>query len=331
MSRTITTTMNAAVFHRYGSPEVLQIEELPIPAAGPGQLLLRVRASTIGVADTAGRSGTPAAIRLFVGLRRPKQTVLGTEFAADVAAVGSGVTRFAIGDAVVGATGGNFGAHADYIVLPETAAIAKKPANLDYVDSSAVVEGGLTAISFLRDSARLQTGHRILINGASGGVGTAAVQLAKHMGAHVTAVCSTANVQLVRDLGADEVIDYTAHDFTDAEAAYDVIFDAVGKSSFSRCRRALARGGIYLTTVPSLSIMVQTLVTRVGGKRAAIALTGLRSPKLKLIDLAYLVDLAERGIIRPVVHQTFSLAEVADAHRLVETGHKRGAAVLTFQ
>lgn len=320
--------MKAAVFHRYGAPDVLRIENLPTPSAGTGQVLLRVRASTVGGADSAGRSGTPAAIRLFVGLRAPKQPVLGTEFAADIEAIGAGVTRFAVGDAVVGATGSNFGAHAEYIVLPETAAIALKPTNLDHADAVAVVEGGLTALPFLRDSARLQKGQRILINGASGAVGTVAVQLAKHFGAHVTAVCSTSNVLLVRDLGADRVIDYTTTDFTDAEGSYDVIFDVVAKSSFTRCRRALAHGGVYLTTVPGLPIMLQTLYTRLGTRRAAIAFTGLRATKLKLADLAYLVDLAERGVIRPVVHERFPLSSVADAHALVETGHKRGAAVL---
>jgi NADPH:quinone reductase-like Zn-dependent oxidoreductase len=188
----------------------------------------------------------------------------------------------------------------------------------------------LTALPFLRDVARLAAGQRVLINGASGSVGTAAVQLAKHLGAHVTAVCSTGNVQLVRDLGADEVIDYTTTDFTDAEAAYDVIFDTVGKSSFTLCCRALAPGGVYLTTIPGLPILLQSLFTRVGTRRAAIAFTGLRSTKLKLIDLAYLVDLAERGVIRPVVHERFTLEHIADAHRLVDTGHKRGAAVLTL-
>lgn len=327
MSRN-SSTMKAAVFHRYGPPQVLQVEDVAIPVAGPGQLLLRVRASTVGGADSAGRSGTPAAIRLFVGLTSPKQPVLGTEFAGDVAAIGEGVTRFAVGDAVVGATGTNFGAHAEYVVLPESAAIALKPTNLDPADAVAVIEGGLTALPFLRESAPLKPGQRILINGASGAVGTAAVQLAKHLGAHVTAVCSAANVQLVRDLGADEVIDYTSTDFTDAEAVYDVIFDTVGKSIFTRCRRALARGGVYLTTVPGLPIMVQTLVTRLGTRRAAIAFTGLRSTKLKLIDLAYLIDLAERDVIRPVIHERFPLERVAEAHALVDTGHKRGAAVL---
>lgn len=322
--------MRAAVFHRYGGPSELAIESLPTPVAGPGQVLLRVRAAVVTSADTAGRAGTPRAIRLFIGLAAPKQRILGTEFAADVEAIGEGVTRFAVGDAVVGATGASFGAHAEHLVLPETAAMVRKPSNLDHGDAIAVIEGAMTALPFLRDEGRVQAGQRVLVNGASGAVGTAAVQLAKHLGAHVTAVTSSGNLALVRELGADEVIDYTRTDFTDAEAAYDLIFDTVGKSSFTRCRRALVRGGVYLTTVPGLPILLQTLVTRVSTRRAAIAFTGLRSTSLKLADLAYLVDLAERGVIRPVVHERFALEQIADAHRLVDTGHKRGAAVLTL-
>jgi NADPH:quinone reductase-like Zn-dependent oxidoreductase len=322
--------MRAAVFHRYGGPSELVVEQLPMPVVATGEVLLRVRAAVVTAADTAGRSGTPAAIRVFIGLTAPKQRVLGTEFAADVEAIGEGVTHFTVGDAVVGATGASFGAHAEYLGLPETAAMVRKPSNLDHGDAIAVIEGAMTALPFLRDTCRVRAGQRVLVNGASGAVGTAAVQLAKHLGAHVTAVTSTGNLALVRELGADEVIDYTTADFTDAEAAYDVIFDTVGKSSFTRCRRALTRGGVYLTTVPGLPILLQTLITRVSTRRATIAFTGLRSTRLKLVDLAYLVDLAERGVIRPVVHERFALERIAEAHALVDTGHKRGAAVLTL-
>jgi NADPH:quinone reductase-like Zn-dependent oxidoreductase len=235
-----------------------------------------------------------------------------------------------VGDKVFGATGAEFGTHAEYVSLSEDAAIALMPDKLSYAESVAIVGGALTALPFLRDTAHIKRGQRILIIGASGSVGTAAVQLAKHFGAHVTAVCSTANVDLVKSLGADEVIDYTEGAFTEGGKTYDVIFDAVGKSSFARCRNSLARDGIYLSTVPSIGIMLQMARTsKFGSKKAAIAFTGLRSPSDKANDLLVIRKLVATGRLVPVIEREFPLERIAEAYELVDGGHKKGNVVVT--
>jgi NADPH:quinone reductase-like Zn-dependent oxidoreductase len=321
--------MKAAVYHEYGPPDVVRVEEVRTPVPREGEILVRNHAATVGAADSAARKGAPFFARFFFGLRRPKFPVLGSEFAGEVAAIGPGVTRFAVGDQIFGVTGPQFGAHANYVRLSENEAVAAKPTDLSYADAAALADA--TALSFLRDKAKLQSGQTILINGASGSVGSAAVQLAKHYGAIVTAVCSGANADLVRQLGADKVVDYTTEDFTRAGQTYDVIFDAAGKSSFARCRPVLSRGGIYLTTVPSLAILVQTLWTaRFGDKRAAISFTGLRPAGEKSRDLLFIRDLVAAGQLLPVVDSTFPLAQIADAYRRVDPGHKRGNVVITM-
>ena len=237
------------------------------------------------------------------------------------------MTRFRVGDRVSGTSATNFGAFAEYIVVAADGAIVPTPANLSDAEAVAVFDGAVTALPFLRDTARLHAGQSILINGASGAVGTAAIQLAKHFGATVTAVCSTANLELVRTLGADSVIDYTTEDFTRNTDSYDVVFDAVATSSFSRSRRALKRGGIYLTTVPSLTILLQMLWTsRIGPKKAAITFTGLAKPAELAKNLAFIAELAESGRFVPVIGATHPIELAAEAHRLVDTGHKTGSA-----
>jgi NADPH:quinone reductase-like Zn-dependent oxidoreductase len=320
--------MKAAVSRTYGSPDVCAIEDVPAPVPRENEVLVRVHAARIGAADSAFRQGSPAFSRLFFGLRRPKWTILGSDFAGVIETVGSAVTRFHAGDEVFGITGPDFGAHAEYVCLPEDAAIAAKPANLGFAEAVAVIDG--TALPFLRDKANLQAGQHILINGASGSVGTAAVQLAKHFGAHVTGVCSTSNLDLVRSLGADAVIDYTKDDFTRTARTYDVIFDAAGKSSFARCRRTLSPAGIYLTTVPALGILIQMPWTSAfGSKKAIIAFTGLRAPAQKAGDLLFVKELAEAGRIGPVIDASYPFEHVADAHRHVDRG-KRGNVVITM-
>lgn len=323
--------MKAIVFRTYGGPEVLRLEEVATPVPTDGEVLVRNHASVVTAAVCAARSGSPFMARLYFGLRRPKWPVLGTNFSGDVQAVGSSVTRFRVGDRVSGVNVTNFGAHAEYLLVSEDGVIAPKPANLTDEEAVAVFDGSITALPFLRDSARLRPGQSILINGASGAVGTAAIQLAKYYGATVTAVCSTANLELVKKLGADTVIDYTTTDFTRNRASYDVIFDAVGKSSFTRCRAALKRGGIYLTTVPSLAILVQMLWTsRIGKRRAAIAFTGLAKPVEMAKNLAFVGELAESGTFVPVIGTVHPLQRAAEAHRHVDTGRKSGSAVLTI-
>ena len=323
--------MKIAAYHRYGGADVVTIEDAATPVPKEHEVLVRVRAAVVTSADVAARSGRPIFSRLFFGILGPRLTVLGTEFAGDVEAVGSGVTRFSVGDAIVGATGARFGAHVEYLCISEDAAIAIKATNVDHTEAIAIVEGALTALPFLRDVAHLRAGQTILVNGASGSVGSAAVQLARHLGANVVAVCSAANAELVRSIGAHEVIDYAETDFTTGAPRYDVIFDAVGKSSFGRSRAALTPGGIYLSTVPGLPILLQMAWTRRSrGKRAAIAFTGLRPAVAKVPDLVHLAGLIESGALVAVVHERYPFARVAEAHAAVDTGHKRGAAVLTL-
>jgi NADPH:quinone reductase-like Zn-dependent oxidoreductase len=321
-------TMKAVVYDRYGPPEVLRLADVPTPMPAADQVLIRGRVSAVGPADCAARQADPAYARLVFGLFKPKIRILGSDVAGEVAAVGAGVTRFAVGDKVLAATGATFGAHAQYTLFPQEAVVAK-PEAISYEDAVALIGGGLTALPFLRDHARLRAGQRILVNGASGAVGAAAVQLAKHFGATVTGVCSAANIELVASLGADQVIDYTRQDFTRAGGGYDVVFDAVGKSSFARCKGILASDGVYLATVPTLANLVQTAWTaKFARKRVVLAFTGLRSPAAQAKDLAILADLAASGALRAVIDRRYSLDQLAEAHRYVGTGRKRGIAIV---
>ncbi len=316
--------MRAVGLTGYGSADVLHIREAEKPAPGVGEVLISVQASTVTPPDSAFRTGKPLLVRLFAGLRRPK-SIPGSELAGVVEDVGQGVTRLAIGDRVYGTAAPDSGAHAEYRCLPEDGVLATLPEGMSFEEAVAIIDGGLTALPFLRDVAKLRRGQAILVIGASGSVGGAAVQLAKYFGATVTGVCSTRNVELVRSLGADHVVDYTAVDFTTSSQTYDVVFDAVGKSSFSRCRKTLTRDGIYMTTVPSLGIMIQTLMTRMGRRRATIAFTGLTTNRERLM---FLDARARAGELRPVVDRVYRLEEIADAHRYVDTQRKRGSVVL---
>ena len=321
--------MKAAVNRNYGPPDVVTVEDVPKPVPGDDEVLVRIHAAVVGVVDGLARQGAPFYARLHFGLRRPRFPVLGCDFAGQVEAAGPAVTRLAADDQVFGTIAPRFGAHAEYVCLPEHAAVAPKPANLSYPEAAALVDA--TALCFLRDKADLQRGQTIAINGASGAVGAAALQLAKHFGASVTAVCSGANADLVRKLGADDVIDYTEADFTRAGQTYDVIFDVAGKTSFSRCRPALSRPGVYLTTAPSPAIFLQMPWTaRFGTQRAVVAFTGLRAAGEKRKDLLYLRDLAEASALAPVVDACYPLPRIADAYRHIDAGHKRGNVVVTM-
>jgi NADPH:quinone reductase-like Zn-dependent oxidoreductase len=322
--------MKAMVYTEYGPPEVLRLEELAKPVPNDNEVLIRMRATTVAAEDYAFRKGGSFAARLYTGLRSPKRAILGTSLAGDIAAVGKDVKRFKVGDPVFGTTAPDFGTYAEYICLPEDGVLAIKPANLSYEEAAAACDGTLTALPSLRDAGNLQSGQRILINGASGAVGTYAVQLAKYFGANVTGVCSTGGVALVKSLGADQVIDYTQEDFTKNGQTYDLIFDAVGKSSFSRCKNALAPGGIYLTIVVSLGIFPQMLWTALAGsKKAKIIFTGLRPANEKVKDLALIKELVETGRLKPTIDRRYSLEQIAEAHGYVEQGHKKGNVVIT--
>ncbi|MDX2140685.1 MAG: NAD(P)-dependent alcohol dehydrogenase [Chloroflexota bacterium] len=321
--------MKAIISTRYGAPDVLQLRDIPKPTPKDNEVLVKVHASVVTPSDCAFRKGDPFIIRLIYGWNKPRLTTQGVEFSGVVEAVGKDVTRLKVGDQVFGMSPHSFGAHAEYMCLLDKEPLTLKPSNLPYEDAAGMVDGPVTALSFLRDKAKLQRGQRILINGASGSVGSAAVQIAKHYGAHVIGVCSGANVEMVKALGADAVIDYTREDFTQERGAYDVIFDAVGKNSFSRCHRALKPKGIYMTTVPTLGFLVDLLLAALmgGGKKAIFATAGLDATTAHLEDLRRLV---EAGSLRAVIDRCYPLERVAEAHRYVETGRKRGNVVITI-
>jgi NADPH:quinone reductase-like Zn-dependent oxidoreductase len=320
------------VYERYGAPDVVRIQEADDPEIDENEVLVRVEASTVGASDSAGRSGTPRFARLFFGLTKPKHPVLGSDFAGIVERVGGRVGRFAPGDRVFGTVAPTSGAHAELLKIAEDGPIAHVPEQLDQAEAVATIDGFLTALPFLREVAQVRPGQVVLVNGASGTVGSAAVQLARHFGATVIGVCSAAHEPLVRSLGAERVIDYTRDDFTDARDTYDVIFDAVGKRSFGACRAALTDRGIYMTTVPSGAIMLQAPFTRwfSRGRRAAIAFTGLRDARTKAGELALLVDLVEAGAFVPVIDRVVPFDQIVEAHRRVDTGHKAGSVVVAM-
>lgn len=321
--------MKAIIATKYGPPEVLQLIEAEKPAVKDNEILIRIRATAAAPPDCAFRKGEPFAARLFSGLSKPKQ-IPGDVLSGEIEEAGPNVSLFKKGDRVYGSSGTNFGANAEYISLSEEEAIAAKPANITHAEAAGVSEGSLTALPFLRDIGRIKSGQKVLIVGASGGVGAYAVQLAKYFGAEVTGVCGAANLEFVKDLGADKAIDYTKEDFAGTGDTYDIIFDAVGKSSFPHCKRALSPGGSYLCTVPAPSLFAHMLLTGIAGRRKAFfTATGLRKPDEKKKDLIFLKGLIETGKIRPVIGRVYPLEQMADAHRYVETGHKRGSVAVT--
>jgi len=324
--------LRAIVCKKYGSPDVLQLQEVAKPTPKDNEVLIRVGASAVNATDPVFRKGEPFIARLFMGLFKPKNAIPGDVISGEIEAVGKDVELFKNGDQVCGATGDSLGAHAEYICLPEEAALARKPANMSFGEAAAIVDGALTALPFLRDKGNIQSGQKVLIYGASGSVGTSAVQLASYYGAEVTGVCSTTNLELVKSLGADKVIDYTEEDFTESGENYDIIFDAVNKSSFSRCKTSLKQKGIYLTTLPSPVIILQMLWTsKSKGKKAGFAAAGMRPPKEKAKDLYFLKELIEGGKLKAAVDKSYPLEQIAAAHRYVEKGHKKGNVVITVE
>jgi NADPH:quinone reductase-like Zn-dependent oxidoreductase len=317
--------MKAIVYTEFGPPEVLQLKEVEKPTPTEDEVLIRVHATTVSAEDPAMRS-SPG----LNGLREPKNPILGWYLAGEVEAIGKHVERFSIRDQVFGSAGTRLGCHAEYICLPENGALAIKPSNITYEEAAAIPNGALTALPYLRDNGKIRRGQKVLVNGASGTVGTSGVQFAKYYGAEVTGVCSTTNLELVKSLGADHVIDYTEEDFTQSGQTYDIIFDAVGKSSFSSCKSSLKDGGIYLTTVPSPEAILQRLRSLIsGGKKVSFAATGLRRARAKAKDLAFIRELVEAGKIKAVIDRRYPLEQMAEAHRYVEKGHKKGDVVIT--
>ena len=320
--------MRAVVQDRYGPPEVLRIEEVERPVPGAGEVLIRVRASTVSQTDTHIRAAHPFFWRLIGGWNRPRWRTRGVDLAGVVEEVGPGVTEFEVGDEVFGMVGWLEGAHADYVCLKESGSIARKPANLTFEEAASICDGAMQALATLR-VGEVREGSRIVIYGASGSLGTAAVQIAKHMGAHATGVTSTRNVELVRSLGADDVIDYTREDLTKRGPVFDVVIDAVGKYAFHWGSRALKPGGIYVETdfgPHKLETLVMWIASRWLGSRKLRFGSGRRSKA----DVEYMKGLIEAGAYRPVIDRTYPLEQVVEAHRRVETWHKSGNVVLTF-
>ena len=317
--------MKAIVYTKFGPPEVLQLQAVEKPTPKDNEVLIKIHATTVVKEDPDMRA-SPG----FNGFLKPRNPILGQELAGEVEAVGRNVTRFRPGDQVFGI--GAFGAYAEYKCMPETGALAIKPANISYEEAASVPNGALTALPFLRDKGKIQSGQTVLIYGASGSVGAAAVQLARYFGAEVTEVCSTVNLEWVKSLGANLVIDYTQEDFTENGKTYDVIFDTVGKRSFSECKGSLTDEGIYLATVPTPVIMLQALWTaRSGSKKVKFVATGLRPAREKIKDLVFLTELIEAGKIKPVIDRRYPLEQIAEAHRYVEKGHKKGNVVITVE
>lgn len=299
--------MKVIEYSQYGPPEVLQPREVEIPKPGDHEVLVKIHATTVTAGDVKMRRANPWFVRLFNGLLRPKKiTILGMEFAGEIDAVGKNVTRYRVGDTVFGSNGMNLGAYAEYVCLPEQGALAPKPSTMNFEEAAAVPVGGNTALVFLRDRGNIQKGQKVLIYGASGSVGTFAVQLARHYGAEVTGVCSTTNIELVRSLGVDRVIDYTKEDFTELGEQYDLIFDAVEKITLARCRKVLAPGGKFLTVIKGLAVDTAE-------------------------NMRFLKELIEEGELRSVIDRQYPLDQIAEAHRHVETGHKKGNVVITIK
>jgi len=328
--------MKAVVYEKYGPPEVLQLKDVAKPVPKENEVLIRVYAATVAAEDPMMRSFTFSPLfwlplRIAFGFIRPRKKILGSELAGEVEAVGKDVKLFKKGDEVFGADISGLGAYAEYKCLSEGGVLAIKPANMTYKEAAPVC-GMLAAWNLLRDKANIQSGQKVLINGASGNLGTFAVQIARYFGAEVTGVCSTMNLELVKSLGADKVIDYTKEDFTKTDETYDIILDAVSKRSFSQCKGSLKRDGVYISAVPNHTILLQMLWTSmIGSKKVKFSATGLRPVSVRLAFLRELIKLREAGNIRTVIDKCYPLEQIAEAHRYVEKGHKRGNVVITVE
>ena len=317
--------MKAAVYTRFGPPEVLEIREVEDPTPRDDEVLIKVHATTVTAAEADMRRGRPLWGRAILGVVRPRKRMrtLGTEFAGEITAVGKHATRFHMGDGVFGFTGFNIGANAEYLRMPETGSLCTKPTNVGFDEAAASVDGASTALFFLRDKADVRPGQRVLIVGASGSIGSYAVQLARHLGAQVTGVCSTPNVELVESLGAHHVIDYTRQNFAQSSTTYDVVFDTVGRSSFGQSKAVLAHSGVYVATTGLVNYLLAWATRFRSGKRV---ITGMSVDKRAA--LPYLRTLIEAGELRIVIDRRFDLDEIVEAHRYVDSGRKQGNVVV---
>jgi NADPH:quinone reductase-like Zn-dependent oxidoreductase len=320
--------MNVIEYKKYGSPEVFEYNQVSKPNPKSNEVLVKVRSSTVTAADIMMRKGKPLIGRLYLGIKSPKRTILGFEFAGEVVETGINVGRFKPGDKVFGGTT-SLGCYSEYVCISENDVITTMPEGISYEEASPVSGSAITVFNFLVGLAKIKKGQKILIIGASGGLGTYAIQISKHFGAIVTGVCSTDNVHLVKSLGADDVIDYTKVDFTQNGKHYDIIFDTVNKSSFSKCKNSLLENGIYLPTVFGFKTIIQMLKSSmIGGKKIKSSSTGMLPVKIRLIYFEEIKKLLETGKIRTIIDKIYPLKQMAEAHSYVEKGHKKGNVVI---
>lgn len=324
--------MKAAYSAKYGSPDVIEIRDVEKPKPKDNEILVKVFASSITTADSMIRRGTPFYGRLFLGLTKPKHPILGTGFAGKVEEIGKDVTQFEIGDEVFGETTFNFSSNAEFLVVNENGILDLKPDNVSFKAAATVCDGPLTSYNFLMNLANVKEGDKVLINGASGSLGTAAIQLAKYFGAQVTGVCSTNNVALVKSLGADNVIDYKQTNFRKLDLKYDVIYDTIGTSSFSDCKKVLEPKGIYMSPVLSMNLLCDTIRTSIiKKKRAKFSATGILK-EYELRKMLFLIsDLLANKDLKMVIDNEYKLDEIRDAHNYIDSGRKRGNVVLIFE
>jgi NADPH:quinone reductase-like Zn-dependent oxidoreductase len=319
--------MKAIVCTEYGLPDVLQLKEVEKPTPRDNEVLIRIYSTTVTSGDLRIRKADPFAVRFLYGFLRPKKiTILGSDLAGEIEAVGKNVKLFKKGDQVFAGTGVSLGSNTEYICLSEEGAVATKPANMTYEEAAAIPFGATTSLIFLRDKGNIQSGQKVLIYGASGALGTAAVQLARYFGAEVTGVCSTTNLDLVKSLGADKVIDYTKEDFTKSGQTYDIVFDTIGKSPFSGCLKSLKEKGVYLRAVHmGLSPILRGLWTSMTSTKKVIGAIAIP----RKVDLIFLKNLIEAGKMKSVIDRSYPLEQIAEAHKYVEQGHKKGNVIIT--
>jgi len=324
--------MKKIIYKKYGHPEVLKVKEVGKPTPKSDEVLIKIYATTVTATECKFRKGEPFITRLFTGLIKPKITTLGEELSGKIVAVGNKVKLFKKGDLVFGTAGPKFGANSEYLCIPENSVLTTKPYNTSFEEAASSVDGFLTALPFLRDKGNIHQGQKVLIYGASGSVGSSAVQIAKYFGAEVTGVCSTSNLEWVKNLGATNVIDYTKDNFTKNSQTYDIIFDAVGKISFLQCKNSLNKNGVFLESGIGFGIIPQVIWTSIfNKKKAKIAATGLRPPHERNKDLIFLKELMETGKIKPVIDRSYPLEQIAKAHSYVDKGHKKGNVVITLE
>lgn len=324
-----TKKMKAMVSTRYGGPEIFQLQEVTKPLPDENQVLVKIMASSITTAETMMRTGHPIIGRLFTGITKPKNLISGTGFSGVIEGIGKKISQFNIGDRVLGESLDKFGTYAEYIIIEEQGIIEKLPENISFEEAATVGDGPITSLNFLMNLGQIKSQDRILVIGASGSLGSAAIQLAKNFGANATGVCSRKNVDYVKSLGADKVINYQEDDFTKNDLTYDIIYDTVGKSSFSKCKGSLSSEGVYMSPVLDTSLLLQMLWTSIASnKKAKFSATGMLSRKTIRIYFQEIISQMELGILKPTISKRFSMSQIPDAHSEIDKGHKRGNFVM---